>query len=270
MHQLGTVTHLRRYPVKSMLGQDLSEAVVTPSGVDNDRAFALIDLETGRVASAKQPRLWRELLQCSAAWDGASLVVTLPDASTLSTADGPLDAALSELVRRRVELAHTRPDGAALARPAPEAVIEHGVTADVPYEMIEIGQGSTGRTFVDYAPISLITTSTLAHLGTEWVRYRPNVVVAGSPDDQPFAENDWVGREIRLGPVRVRGLIPTPRCAIPTLAHGALPRRVDAVRKLLTDNRIELAGFGLAPCAGIYAEVIEGGTIHPGDTAELG
>jgi uncharacterized protein YcbX len=269
MRELGTVGNLRRYPVKSMLGQDLAEAAVSTAGVANDRAFGLLDLETGRVASAKQPRLWRELLQCRAAWDGSAVQVTLPDGRTLSTDDGPLDAALSELLGRAVHLSQHRPDGASLARPAPEAVIEHGVTADVPYEMIEIGHGTSGRTFVDYAPISLITTSTLAHLGADWVRYRPNVVIASRPPAEPFGENDWAGREIWLGSVRVRGLIPTPRCAIPTLAHGDLPPRVDAVRKLLTDNRIEIPGFGTAPCAGLYAEVLDGGTIRAGDTVVL-
>lgn len=276
MREVGAVTALRRYPVKSMLGEGTAAAAVTASGVDNDRVFALIDEETGRVASAKQPRLWRKLLQCSAGWDGASYAITLPDgnvfrlsASDAHGADGGVDRALSELLGRRVRLTATRPGGAAIARPAPEDVIEHGVEAELPYEMIEIGQGSSGSTFVDYAPVSLITMGTIAHLGTEWVRYRPNVVVTTVPTEAPFVENDWVGREIRLGAVRLRGLIPIPRCAIPTLEHGDLPRALDAVRALLTENRIGVPGFGTVPCAGLYAEVLDGGVIHAGDTVTL-
>lgn len=276
MHKAGTVAALRRYPVKSMLGEEIAAAVVTESGVDKDRVFALIDEENGRVASAKQPRLWRRLLQCSAAWDGAFCAITLPDGSTFKIsasdvggADGDVEEALSELLGRRVQLSATRPDGATIARPAPEDVIERGVEADLPYEMIEIGRGSSGSTFVDYAPVSLITTDTLARLGTDWVRYRPNVVVA-LPTEAPFAENDWVGREIRLGTVRLRGLIPIPRCAIPTLEHGGLPRALDAVRVLLTENRITVPGFGMVPCAGLYAEVLDGGMIRKGDAAVLG
>ena len=81
MHKAGTVAALRRYPVKSMLGEEIAAAVVTESGVDKDRVFALIDEENGRVASAKQPRLWRRLLQCRAAWDGAFCAITEPDGS---------------------------------------------------------------------------------------------------------------------------------------------------------------------------------------------
>src|SRR3989442_15761432 len=56
---LGTVTVLRRYPVKSMLGEDLVEAEVSRSGLAGDRRLAVISRRTGKVASAKYPRLWR-------------------------------------------------------------------------------------------------------------------------------------------------------------------------------------------------------------------
>lgn len=268
MHEVGTVVALCRYPVKSMLGEDLAEAVLNAGGVHRDRMYALIDLETGRVASAEQPRLWRALLRCIVAWDGDSLAITLPDGRAIDARENDVDRALSEVLGRRVQLSDARPDAAALARPAPEDVLEHGTDVDVPYEMLEIGQGTSGTTFVDYAPVHLITTGTLDHLSTEWVRYRPNLVVA-TPSGSPFAENGWVGREITVGQVRLRGILPTPRCAIPTLEHGDVPRAPHAVRTLLPQNRIDVPGFGVLPCAGLYAEVLETGTVHTGDTAVL-
>ena len=54
---IGAVASLRRYPVKSMLGEPLTEAVIGAGGVAGDRVLALLDAETGRVATAKQPRL---------------------------------------------------------------------------------------------------------------------------------------------------------------------------------------------------------------------
>lgn len=264
MGGLGTVAALRRYPVKSMLGEDLPEATLRVGGVDNDRVFALIDAETGRVASAKQPRWWRVLLRCTAVWDGGSPAITLPDGRVVNADEDGVDRALSELVGRQVHLSDTRPGGAALARPAPEDVIERGADADVPYEMLEIGQGTSGTTFVDYAPVHLITSSTCEHLDAEWLRYRPNLLL-DTPGGRPYAENDWVGREITVGPVRLRGILATPRCAIPTLAHGDLPRAAHAVRTLLTQNRIDVPGFGVLPCAGLYAEVLDPGTVRAGD-----
>ena len=69
--------------------------------------------------------------------------------------------------------------------------------------------------------------------------------------------------------MRLNVILPTPRCAVPTLAHGTLPRRTDAVRTVLEHNRIPLPGFGLKPCLGAYAQVLTPGTIALGDPAAI-
>ena len=63
---LGTVAALRRYPVKSMLGEDLDASDVSFHGLARDRRLAVVSRRTGKVASAKYPRLWRDLLMLSA------------------------------------------------------------------------------------------------------------------------------------------------------------------------------------------------------------
>jgi len=65
---IGAVTSLWRYPVKSMQGEELNAADVTPRGLLGDRAFALVDEETGKVASAKNPRRWPTLFDFRAAY----------------------------------------------------------------------------------------------------------------------------------------------------------------------------------------------------------
>ena len=52
----GTVVSIWRYPVKSMLGEEINSSYVTERGLVGDRSYALIDQETGKVASAKNPR----------------------------------------------------------------------------------------------------------------------------------------------------------------------------------------------------------------------
>ena len=64
---LGTVAVLRRYPVKSMLGEDVDASEVTFTGLAGDRRLAVLSRTTGKIASAKFPRLWRDLLTLSAA-----------------------------------------------------------------------------------------------------------------------------------------------------------------------------------------------------------
>ncbi|GAA3244475.1 MOSC domain-containing protein [Pseudonocardia petroleophila] len=261
------VLELRRYPVKSMLGVVVDDVELGPGGVDGDRALALVDAETGRVATAKHPRLWRSLLRCSAARDGSAVTITLPDGRTVAAADA--DGPLSEFLGRPVRLAADRPAGAEVERPDPEDVLAQGVEAEVEAPTLEIAQGTPGGTFVDHSPLHLITTATLEHLGVEALRYRPNVVVATPPGTAPFVENDWLGRELTVGGVRLRVTLPTPRCSVPTLEHGDLPRAPHAVRGPMAENRVEVTGFGVLPCAGAYAEVLDGGTVRTGDAVEL-
>ncbi len=263
-----TVTALRRYPVKSMLGEDLETAVLTEAGLEGDRAVAVIDRSTGNVATAKHPALWRGLLALSGHWNDGAPSITLPEGTTVAAADPVAGKILSKLLGRDVDLSSSRPDGAQVGRPDPQDVIAAGDDADVPYQVLEIGRGTPGTNFVDFAPVHLVTTATLEAIGMEMIRYRPNLVL-DIGDDEPFAENDWTGREITIGAVRLSVIVPTPRCAVPTLAHGSLPRRPDAVRALLQRNRIPVFDSGPQPCLGAYAQVLTGGTISLGDHAQI-
>jgi uncharacterized protein YcbX len=261
------VSTLARYPVKSMLGQPLEQAVLTSAGLELDRRYGLLDAATGLVATAKHPRLWRRLLQYRAAVEQDTVRVTAPDGHVRDVDDPRLPEELAADLGRAVTVAAARPEGAEVERPDPEDVLAHGVEATVEAPTLAISQGSAADTFVDYAPVHLITTATLDHLGTDAVRYRPNLVVEA--DIAPFGETAWVGRELTVSEVTLRVVLPTPRCSVPTLEHGGLPRAPEAVRPLMTENRVDVPGFGVLPCAGVYAEVVRGGTVRRGDTVAL-
>src|SRR5580698_7630794 len=274
---LGTVAALRRYPVKSMLGEDVDAGDVTFTGLAGDRQLAVVSRTTGKIASAKFPRLWRDLLTLSAAAaddpaaDGA-VRITLPEGKIVWSSDAGVDAILSGLLDEPVTLTATPVPGAALDRAVPEAVLRDGVDAQVPAELMEIGGGGPPGSFVDFAPLHLLTTSTLdriaelsPHGRADLERYRPNIVIATTAAG--FIENDWRSEERRVGDeVVLRVIARTPRCAVPTLAHGALPRDPDALRVLARHNRIEpLDSLDPEPCAGVYAEVLRPGRIRTGD-----
>lgn len=260
---VGSVSMLRRYPVKSMLGEDVPELAVDELGAAHDRRLALVDVESGRVASAKQPRLWRTLLQCTARVGAGGVVITLPGGEVVAATDA--DADLSRLLGRTVVVSASRLPGAEVERPDPEGVLEHGVEADIGFELLELSMATPGSTFVDHSPLHIITTATLETIGVEAIRYRPNIVVQTPPGTLPYLENDWLGGEISLGGVRVRATIPTPRCCLPTLEHGALGRAPQALRVPVAQNMVEVEGFGVLPCAGVFLEVVGPGTIKLGD-----
>jgi uncharacterized protein len=263
------ITEIRRYPVKSMLGERVERSRIGPAGLDHDRGLALVDAQTGLVATAKHPRLWRSLLRYRASVQGDGVHISAPDGWTRGVPDGELDELLSRALGREVRLVDRRPDQASVERPDPEDVIEHGVAAEVPAATLQIGQGTPGHNFVDYAPVHVITTATLDAVGVEPVRYRPNLVIETPPGTEPFVENSWVSRELHVSGAVLRVALPTPRCAVPTLEHGELPRAVHAVRALLTANRVEVPGFGVLPCAGGYADVLREGAVQVGDEVTL-
>ncbi|MDV3127984.1 MOSC domain-containing protein [Mycobacterium sp. 21AC1] len=263
------VATLRRYPVKSMLGETVEELFVDERGVQGDRRLALVDTQTGRIASAKQARLWRDLLQCNAGVHDGRVQIRLPDGTMVPADDDGTDEQLSRLLSRPVRLVDGRQQGATIERADPDQVLEQGVDAEVEAPLLELAQGTPGDSFVDFAPMHVITTATLERIGTEAERYRPNLVIATPPGYPAYAENDWVGRTLAIGQVQIRGMGPTPRCVIPTLEHGRLARAPHALRTPAKENRVQSFDFGVLPCAGAYFEVIADGTIRTGEAISL-
>ncbi len=276
---VGTVAALHRYPVKSMLGEALAAAIVTGNGIKGDRAHALIDAATGNVASAKRPQLWRSLLGCTARTDAATgaVSVQLPGGSAHVAGSAVLDMILSSLTTRGVWLSQVPPEAAAVERSHPEAVLAEGLDATVGMDSLTLGQGAPAGTFMDFAPLHLITSATLAALSgalpdgpVEAIRYRPNIVIDSPPGVSGFPENGWLEGILRIGAeVVLRVILSSPRCAIPTLAHGPLPPRPGALRAAIALNKVDIPGFGVQPCAGVYAAVLSGGTIQAGDAVRF-
>jgi uncharacterized protein YcbX len=233
----------------------------------------VVDTASGKVASAKEPRLWKRLLACSAHdGAGAGVRVRLPDGRVLHGPAEATDAELSALLGRPVALRGTPPAEPELERAVPEEVLRDGVDAPVSTVTLQMGAAAPPGTFFDFAPLHLVTSSTLARIAALHprgevapARYRPNLVL-DVPGLAGFAEDGWTGRELAVGPELVlRVLVPTPRCAIPTLAHGGRPRDPEALRILDAHNRVEIEGFGEAACAGAYAQVLRPGAIRRGD-----
>jgi hypothetical protein len=88
---VGVVQELWRYPVKSMLGEQLTATEIMENGLVGDRAYALRDTSDGKIATAKNPRKWPNLFDyeaalTGAAWAGEKLPparITLPDGTTM-------------------------------------------------------------------------------------------------------------------------------------------------------------------------------------------
>ena len=106
--QVGAVAALWRYPVKSMMGEELNSSQVTGRGLVGDRQFAVVDRATGKVGGAKNPRKWGNFFDFRAAYaqppQAAATMppvrITLPDGTVVTTGHGDLERALSRAFGR--------------------------------------------------------------------------------------------------------------------------------------------------------------------------
>jgi len=109
--------------------------------------------------------------------------------------------------------------------------------------------------------VSIINLASLAELETvigrpiHPLRFRGNLYVRGWP---AWSEFDLVGREFTVGGVRLKGIKRIGRCAATNVDPDT------GIRDLAIPNTL-MQNFNHMDC-GIYAQVIDGGEIRPGDT----
>jgi len=103
---IGRVSSILRYPLKSMLGEELETVAFDQRGVVGDRRYALIDDETGKVVSVKRPRWWGRMFELTGRTSGdGDAVVSFPDGETVPVGDPKLSVRLGEFFGRPVTVA---------------------------------------------------------------------------------------------------------------------------------------------------------------------
>jgi uncharacterized protein len=270
-----TVATLWRYPVKSMMGEELNGADITASGLFGDRTFALVDVETGNVISAKNPKKWPNFFAFRAAYSQpltngrlTPVYITLPDGTVLASDDSSINGKLSDFLGHKVILQSQSPQDAKLEQYWPEY---EGEANEISSEAVA-GDAPKGS-FFDYATLHLLATSSIAAMQQHYPegrfevrRFRPNIMIdTGSAAG--FVENDWVGKTVSIGDsLRLQITDPCPRCVMPTLAQGDLPQDNGIFKNGIAHNKpmVPFAGKEL-PSVGVYARVLNPGWVKRGD-----
>lgn len=289
---VGEVQALWRFPVKSMLGEELDEVDVSDGGIVGDRAYALVDRETGKVASAKHPTLWPDLLKCGASFgvppragaEAPAVRIELADGSAVMSDADDADAVLSRFFGRDVELVRAAESGYTIDQYHPE---EEDYDPDGHRdEVVEVNLGAAffnerglpsavpEDSFFDLFPLSVLTMSTLERLSElepqtnfDPRRFRMNVIVGDAGSG--FVENEWVGRTLAIGgKARLGVALPDPRCVMPSVAQRGLERDKGVLKALVRHNKLDVAG-SMFPCAGVYAVTEAPGVIRTGDEVSL-
>lgn len=258
------VVSILRYPVKSMMGEEMNGCDVTSQGLHGDRAYAIVDTATGMLANAKNPKKWPNMFDYRAAFveppqqsrQLPAVRITLPDGSMAVSTEADVSERLSASFNRNVELATVTAQDVQFEGYVPD--IEELDDRDTIFT-----DTTPNGTFFDVAVVHLLTTATLNQMQEnspesrmESRRFRPNLVI-DVPNAKGFVENDWIGKVIRFGSeVRLHILEPTVRCIMTTLEQGDIPKDLKVLKTAVKHNK---------GVVGVYAAVLQGGRIRRGD-----
>jgi MOSC domain-containing protein len=228
VREIGRVEALWRYPVKSMAEEALAEVDVSWHGFAGDRRWAFVRED---IPSSGFPWL---------------------------------------TIRERADMRHFRPRFADPSRPDHARTLirtpggdDLGVTDPALAEALGGGVRviKQNRGVFDVMPLSLITTQTVAGLGSlvgaelDPQRFRPNLLVSAAGDAE-FPEEGWVGAVLRIGGLRMRVDQKDERCVVVNV-DPATDERDPAILRALARER--------QACAGVYGSVVEPGRVAVGD-----
>lgn len=233
------VVDIWRYPVKSLQGEQLDSADLSPAGIVGDRQWALFDVDTGFGLTARRHP---ELLYASARTqhDG-SVEIRLPDGDVAAD-----DEALSRWLSRPVQLR----SAATQAERRYENPDDFEDEAAAQWQAFDGGRGAFHDS--DWARVSLVSTATLG----DWDRrrFRVNLVLDGAGEDA------LAGHTLDVGSARLRVGASLTRCVMTTRPQ---PRGIERDLDVLRTVHRERAG-----CLGIGAGVLDAGVAHLGDQVQ--
>jgi uncharacterized protein YcbX len=276
-HQVGTVSELWRFPVKSMLGERLDALEITRAGVVGDRAYALREVVSHHVASAKKfASLFTfrsRYTTLPAPGRPGAVEITLPDGRKIAAEDPNISEILSAALGRKMQLERPDKSEAAHAGIDPKTVfgdvgvekVFPGLSAETMPDHFGLAKGS----FFDTATMHLIATSTLDHLRAlrngegnhDPRRFRANIYVRTEPGSAAFVEDQWVGGVLQVGAnVRIASIKPALRCVMTTHPQEDLPRDLGILRTIAMNHQANL---------GVFADIEAGGTVRVGDRVLL-
>lgn len=251
-----TVSRLSTTPVRSLALQHPDAVELRPLGPTDDRRYTLLT-DDGRIFDATK---FGPLVAVRAHLEHGPerLTLTFPSGEAVAAT-----IALGEIIE--AEIFGRRFAARPVIGPWAEALSDY---AGKRLTMIRSERREGER---DRNPVSIVSEASveeLARQGNDGTpldarRFRMLIQVAGA---RPHQEDEWLGGEVRIGPVVVRVTVPDPRCVIttqdPDTGHRDFPtlHAIKAYRGLRDGRKIDF---------GVYADVVVPGTVRVGDRITL-
>ena len=259
MSHIGTVDSLWRYPVKSMRGEELEEIFVGYPGVYGDRVFGFRSSAGPAGFPYFTGREQRQMIRYRARFrhpDKAARPINLEAAENNGAA--PLSATQEELM-----IDVETPDGTVFAIDNPALADHLRAGLDGKHDLTLL---RSDRSLVDCAPVSLFSIQTVVKLEEETGtridkrNFRANVYL-DLASRGAFAEDEFVGRQLRLGSKAIVSVVKRDgRCMMITLDPETAEKNPAILKTVAQAHEGK---------AGIYAAVVVEGIVRKGDPIEL-
>jgi len=243
VERIGTVVKLRRYPVKSMAGEDLEEARVTFAGIAGDRVYAFLDTQNRSDFPWMTGRQGREMILFRPRFlnppapeddvpnlDRYALEVTTPEGEKFRMGDAEFTRYLEKRFDRSLLLRFSE------------------------------------RSITDARPVSILGLSTVKALSGETGveldlrRFRENFYVDWR-DTRPFFVDELVGHELQIGETVVLQVVKKDqRCVMITLDPETAVPTPQVLERVVREHR---------GCTGVYGAVLREGIARVNDPIYL-
>ena len=269
-----SVKALFRYPIKSMLGEQLDQTEIAEWGIPGDRGWAVRDEKRGGIRGGKKIP---QLMTLAATSTEAGPMISAPDGEAMPANALEINEWLSIKLDHpgslwpllpADQLDHYRrgaPDtddfeeelrtvfGRLPGEPIPD------LTAFA--ELLEFE--SPPGTYFDAFPLMLLTQQSLDTMNQlapeshfDLRRFRPNVLIDCQGSADAFPEQAWIGKTMTLGGVTLKIESTCPRCSMTTHGFSDLPRDTQIMREMVAHSEGNL---------GVYATIVHSGIVTAGD-----
>jgi uncharacterized protein YcbX len=253
------VSRIAIAPVKGLALQLPEEIELASYGVAENRRVHLID-ESGRLVNDKT-ELRLMLVSCRIDLEQGTLALRFPEGGEVSG-----ELALGE---PNTTIFFGRPvDGNVLAGPWARALSDW-IGRDLRLVLSKkLGAGSDRGVRAAVSIISVGSISDIAHAGgageLDGRRFRMLFEIDGV---EPYAEDAWIGRNVRIGDAVVRPNKHAGRCVITTCHPDTAVRDFDTL-KVLARHRKDVQSDEPLPL-GVVGEVVTPGRVRVGDRLQL-
>lgn len=252
-----SIAAIFRYPIKGMTAQPLEDALLRPdSGIEGDRRFALAHARSACDPEMPTHQRKSHFLQLMRNAPLVNLRLSMVDGHTATIAvDGHV----------RLEADLETPEGRAALEDFMLAYIDEDMTYGG-VRVVDARDGEDGLILTDQSKplLSLINKASVSEVEVfagrpvDAMRFRGNLLIDGIG---AWEEASWIGRHLTVGECEFEIVKAIDRCAA-TEVNPATAERDIKMLSVLKDN------FGNIDC-GIFARVVKGGRIAPGDALVL-